>query len=183
VTESGEVFSGEHLAAFALAKNHDKDSVVDNDPLVCDLVADLMEVDLAAEVKRAMTGTLAAQAIDGGVFDLAIIDVFMPEISRFKLAERAANRNIPSLLCTGHPAALAQLQEHGFPHVAKPFEAADLIHEAAKAITATAENIARVKASAARLQATAEGLNDAIDESRRLVQQSKALIAGRPRAP
>jgi CheY-like chemotaxis protein len=157
--------------------------VVDNDPLVCDLVVDLMEVDLAAEVRRAMTGALAAEAIDGGAFDLAIIDAFTPEISGFKLAERAANRNIPSLLCTGHPDALTKLQEHGYPHVAKPFKPVDLIHEAAKAITAAAENIARVKASAARLQATAEGLKDAIDESRRLVMQSKALVTGRPSAP
>ena len=37
----------------------------------------------------------------------------MPEISGFKLAERAANRNIPSLLCTGHPDAMTKLQEHG----------------------------------------------------------------------
>ena len=70
-----------------------------------------------------------------------------------------------------------------YPHVAKPFKPVDLIHEAAKAITAAAENIARVKASAARLQATAEGLKDAIDESRRLVMQSKALVTGRPSAP
>jgi DNA-binding NtrC family response regulator len=157
--------------------------VVDTNPMVCDLVADLLEVDLAAEVRRAMTGTLAAEAIDGDAFDLAIIDVFMPEISGFKLAERAANKNIPSLLCTGHPDALARLQEHGYPYLAKPFKVADLIHEAAKAITATAENIARVKASAAKLQATAEGLKDAIAESRRLVKQSKALVADRPPTP
>jgi DNA-binding NtrC family response regulator len=154
--------------------------VVDNDPLVCDLVADLMEVDLAAEVKRAMTGTLAAEAIDGGAFDLAIIDVFMPEISGLELAARAANRNIPSLLCTGHPDALAQLQEHDYPHLAKPFRVADLVHEAAKAITAAAENIARVKASAAKMLATAKGLQGAIDESRRLINESKALLADRP---
>ena len=131
--------------------------VVDNDPLVCDLVVDLMEVDLAAEVRRAMTGRLAAEAIEGGSFDLAIIAVLMPEISGFELAERAANRNIPSLLCTGHPEAMAQLQEHGYPYVAKPFKVADLLHEAAKTISATAENIARVKAAAASLQATAQG--------------------------
>jgi DNA-binding NtrC family response regulator len=154
--------------------------VVDNDPQICELVADLMEVDLAAEVNRAMTGTAAAEAIDGGAFSLAIIDVSMPEVSGFDLATRAANRNIPSLLCTGHPDALILLQEHGFPHVAKPFKVADLLHEAAKAITATAENIARVKASAEKMLATAEGLRDAIEESRRLVAQSKALRAGRP---
>ena len=154
--------------------------VVDNDPLVSGLVAVLMEVDLAAEVKRARTGALAAQAIEGGAFDLAIIDVLMPEISGLVLAERAANRNIPALLCTGHPDALAQLRIHGYPHLAKPFNAFELIHEAAKAITATAENISRVKASAAKLQATALGLMSAIEDSRRLVEQSKALLARRP---
>jgi hypothetical protein len=42
--------------------------------------------------------TLAAEAIDGGAFDLAIIDVLMPEAFGFVLAKRAAERNIPSLL-------------------------------------------------------------------------------------
>ena len=80
--------------------------VVENDPLVCGLVAELLEFELAADVRKAMTGASAVQAIDGGAFDLAIIDVLMPEISGFILAERAANKNIPSLLYSGHPDAL-----------------------------------------------------------------------------
>jgi hypothetical protein len=43
-----------------------------------------------------------------------------------------------------------------------------------------AGNIARVKASAAKMLATAKGLQDAIDESRRLINESKALLADRP---
>jgi hypothetical protein len=39
--------------------------------------------------------TLAAEAIDGGAFDLAVL---MPEAFGFVLAKRAAERNIPSLL-------------------------------------------------------------------------------------
>jgi CheY-like chemotaxis protein len=157
--------------------------VVDNDPLVCDLVVDLMEIDLDAEAERTMTGLLAAEAIDGGGFDLVIIDVFMPEVSGFELAERAADRNIPSLLCTAHPDALTRLQKHGYPHVAKPFKVADLLHEAAKAITAAAENIARVKASAVRLQATSEGSKADLAQSHRLISESKAILAGQQPEP
>jgi CheY-like chemotaxis protein len=44
-------------------------------------------------------------------FDLAIIDVNMPEISGYELARRAANRNIPALLSSCHPHAGAKLKE------------------------------------------------------------------------
>ena len=58
---------------------------------------------MAAVVRSASTGTLGAEAIETGAFDLAIIDVLMPELSGYELAKRAANKNIPALLCTGHP--------------------------------------------------------------------------------
>jgi DNA-binding response OmpR family regulator len=48
------------------------------------------------------------RAIEKVGFDLAIIDVNLPEISGYELARRAANRNIPTLLSSGHPDADAK---------------------------------------------------------------------------
>lgn len=60
------------------------------------------------------------QAIETAGFDLAIIDVNMPEISGYELARRAANRNIPTLLSTGHPDADIKLRDVQCPYLAKP---------------------------------------------------------------
>jgi DNA-binding NtrC family response regulator len=154
--------------------------VAEDDPDICDLLTDILELELAAMVRCEQTGGLALQAIETAGFDLAIIDVNMPEISGYELAKRAANRNIPTLLSSGHPDADAKLKEYEFPYLAKPYRVTDLIGEAAEAITHADENIRRIKASLARLAATTEGLKAAIAESERLINESKAILAGRP---
>jgi DNA-binding response OmpR family regulator len=151
--------------------------VIEDDPEVCDLLGEVLEVHLGAVVRRASTGTLGAEAIETAGFDLAIIDMGLPGISGFELAKRAADKNIPALLCTGHPDALATLKAHGCPHLAKPFKPEELVYQAAKIITRTAETIYLLKASLARLQATAESLQASLAESRRLVAETKALLA------
>jgi DNA-binding NtrC family response regulator len=154
--------------------------VVENDPDVSNFLINTLEVEFSAIVRAAGTGTLAAEAIETGAFDLAIIEVLTTEVSGYELANRAANKNIPALLYTGHPDALARLEECDCPHLAKPFKIAELVYEAATIITHAAQNIHRVRASLAKLQKTAAGLRAAMDESNQLIQESKALLTGRP---
>jgi DNA-binding response OmpR family regulator len=154
--------------------------VAEDDPGICDLLTDLLEVELAAMVRCERTGSLALQAIETAGFDLAIIDVNLPEISGYELARRAANRNIPTLLSSGHPDADIKLKELECPYLAKPYRVTDLIGRAAEAITHAGENIRRIKASLAKLAATTEGLKVAMAESERLMNESKAILASRP---
>jgi CheY-like chemotaxis protein len=154
--------------------------VAEDDPGICDLLTDLLAVEFAATVRCERTGSRALQAIETAGFDLAIIDVNMPEISGYELARQAANRNIPTLLSSGHPDADAKLKELQCPYLAKPYGITDVVYESAKAITQAGENIRRVKASLAKLEATTEGLKAAIAESHRLMNENKAILAGRP---
>jgi DNA-binding response OmpR family regulator len=153
--------------------------VVENDPDVCDLVTDVMEAELHAAVTSAGTGNLALKAMETTAFDLAVIDVNMPEISGYDLARRAANRNIPTLLTSGHPDGDAKLRGCECPYLAKPFRIEQLIRESENAIVHATENIRRIKASLARLQATMDGLNADFAESNRLISESRAILAGR----
>jgi CheY-like chemotaxis protein len=158
--------------------------VAEDDPGICDFLVDILEVELAATVRCERTGSLALQAIETAGFDLAIVDVNMPEISGYELARRAANRNIPTLLSSGHPDADAKLREYEFPYLAKPYRVAELLSEAAIAITQAGENIGRIKASFVRLEGTTEGLKVDMAESNRLMNESKALLArGSPPEP
>jgi DNA-binding response OmpR family regulator len=118
------------------------------------------------------------QAIETVGFDLAIIDANMPEVSGYELAKFAANRKIPTLLSSGHPDADAKLRGAKCPYLAKPYRIAELTFKVSYAITHAAENISRVKASLARLTAATEGLQAEIAESRRLIDESKAILAG-----
>ena len=154
--------------------------VAEDDPGICDFLTDLLEVELAARVRCERTGSLALRAIETAGFDLAIIDVNMPEVSGYELAKRAANQNIPTLLSSDHPDADIKLKEYECPYLAKPYRVTDLISQAAEAITHADENIRRIKASLTKLEATTEGLKAAMADSNRLINESKAILAGRP---
>jgi CheY-like chemotaxis protein len=109
--------------------------VAEDDPGICDPLTGVLEDEFAAIVRCERTGSLALRAIETAGFDLAIIDVNMPEISGYELARHAANRNIPTLLSSGHPDSDTKLEEYKCPHLAKPFRIANLLRETAKAIT------------------------------------------------
>ena len=155
--------------------------VAEQDPSVCTVITCALEFALHADVQYATDGALAAKVIEAERFDLAIIGMFFPKISGLELAERAANRNIPLLLCSGHPDSVAQLKKFDYPYLSKPFNVENLISEYRKILADTAENISRVKASMARLQKTAAGLEAEIARSRRLVSESTKLY--QPRRP
>jgi CheY-like chemotaxis protein len=150
--------------------------VAEDDPDICDLLTNVLEIELAAKVRCERTGSLALEAIETAGFDLAIIDVNMPEISGYELARHAANRDIPTLLSSGHPNADLEC-----PYLAKPYRVTDLIGKATEAITHAGENIRRIKASLAKLEATTEGLKADLVESNRLMNESKTILAGRPK--
>jgi DNA-binding NtrC family response regulator len=153
--------------------------VAERDPLVCSVIADVLQIGFDAAVRSENIGVLAAAALEVEWFDLAIIGYHFPDISGFELAESAANHDIASLLVTGHPDALAQLNGSGYPYLRKPFRLGDLTREVADILADHAANIRRVKASVAKLSATLKGLQADIAQSRRLMTESRLLLAGR----
>jgi DNA-binding response OmpR family regulator len=149
--------------------------VAEDDPGICELLAEVLETELGALVRCERAGSLALQAIETAGFDLAIIDVDLPEISGYVLARRAADRHIPVLLSSGYPDAGAKLEGCEFPYLAKPYLITELVFEAAQTITQADKNLRRIKAFFARLDA--EGLKADWTKSDRLINE--ILLAGR----
>lgn len=157
--------------------------LVDDDPLICDLVVDWFGDKFGTEVLCPRSGMLGARMMMSSHFDLAVIDVDLPEISGLELAAFAANENIPVLLVSGHPGTNDRLERLRYPFLAKPFKLHELTAEAARIIAESHENIARVKASAAKMLASTEALSVAVAESRRLLQEIKAQQVARGQVP
>jgi DNA-binding response OmpR family regulator len=151
--------------------------VVERDSAVAFTVADAFANDLAAQVRYAGTVSLAVELIETGTYDLAIIDANMPEISGFELARRAANRNVPALLCSGNPDTLRKLVDFEVPHLAKPFAPDLLILEAARVITQAQTNIRKIRETCTQLLAASGRLEAEMARSRALVRESKAILA------
>jgi CheY-like chemotaxis protein len=132
--------------------------LVVHDPMLGNILAVGMECHFDVLITRAMTGTLGAEALEREKFDLAVLDVFLPDISGFELAEIAADRDIPVLLATGDAVVEATLRKHSFPYLANSVIFNDLPYRAAVIMNNPAENIRAVKASAAKLRAAADAL-------------------------
>ncbi len=144
--------------------------VVDDDPLICEILADCLHDWPDTEVDCEPGGELAVQKLRAGHFDLALIDGTLAGISGIKLAEIAANEDTPVLFISGHPEVNEKLKQFGYPYLAKPFSLGKLMSESKQVIADAVENIRCVKASTARMLASADALKAAMDESRRLLE-------------
>lgn len=157
--------------------------LIEDEPLICELIVDCLGEQFNADVQCARDGTLGAQMLASRHFDIAIIDVGLPQISGIELAAFAANENIPVLLISGHPAINDKLRALGYPYLEKPFGIDALMREAARVISESRENIRRVKASAEKMLINTKELSASLAESRRLLYEIKAQqIAQAPAA-
>jgi CheY-like chemotaxis protein len=130
--------------------------VVDDDDEVCDAVATGLEQYCGATVVRASNGATASQILRAHRLDFAVIDVMLPDMSGFELAERAGNYNVPALLISGHPKEQEVCKAHGYPHLDKPFPLRTLADMARHVINAACDHIASMRRSYASLTATLE---------------------------
>jgi DNA-binding response OmpR family regulator len=146
--------------------------VVDDEPLVSEVVSEFLD----AEVTCALTGMRGAQMILSGQFDLAVIDVLLPDCSGLELVALAANENLPVLVTAERPESWIELGRTTLPFLPKPFDRSELVSKAREILGATAENLRRVKLSVARLRATGDSLAAAMAESSRLLKASHAII-------
>jgi two-component system, OmpR family, response regulator len=160
-------------------------AVIDDEALICELVAEVLG-DFGL-VHCASTGAAGAALLAGKRFDLAFIDIVLPDVSGFALAEIASNENTPVLLTTGHPDALVRLKELDLPYLPKPFDLARLRTEAAGVIAESRANVQRVKAGLAQLRESRRLSEEALVATGRLMAVSRGLAkqaaAVEPSAP
>jgi DNA-binding response OmpR family regulator len=148
--------------------------VVDDEPVVCDVISACFEDWPGIEVDCVSRASPAVEKIRGGGYALALIDTLLADIPGVRLAELAINENIPVLLLSGHPRETARLEAADFPHLSKPFPMADLISESRNAIAAARANIERVRQSLELLKAQAASVRATMDVSWALVEDAAA---------
>jgi DNA-binding NtrC family response regulator len=112
---------GDHLAIL----------VADDDPMVGDLIA-LALREVGHEVVTVRDGRAALDALESGAYDLAILDVRLPEVGGFDVLRRlrATDVEIDVVLMSGFGSiadAVAAIKADAVDYLAKPFETAQLI--------------------------------------------------------
>jgi DNA-binding response OmpR family regulator len=147
--------------------------VVDDEPLICQVVTDCLQDYDGIDVVCASDGKMGAQMLAGGHFALVLINGTLAEVSGIELAEIAANENTPALLLSGHPETNDKLKRFGYPYLAKPFTMNRLLAESRKVMAESRENIRQVKTAAAKKLASSEALKATVAKSNQLLDEAK----------
>jgi DNA-binding NtrC family response regulator len=150
-------------------------AIIDDEADICDFVEEALQAP-SVSVRRAKTAALGVQLLTNERFDLALIDVVLPDGSGIAVAEIALNEDIPVVLISGDLASIEGLVELGFPFLEKPFSLAALDFEAAQAIGDSGRYIRRASESIAKVRLTVESLGVAMADSRRLIEISRGLV-------
>jgi DNA-binding response OmpR family regulator len=143
--------------------------------MICALLKEAL-CDVRSEVTSAPTGTLGAEELLSQKFDLALIDVWLPDFSGFILAELASNEGTPVLLMSGRPDSIEQLRRFGFPFISKPLDLQVLVGEARWAMAHGRENARSIIEAVANMRINVQSLEDAVVASHQLVEASRQLI-------
>ena len=149
--------------------------LVEDDASVAETLKNSIEHVCEARVTSADNGASATHALDTLRFDLAVIDIILPDISGFELAARTAESNTPVLLISGHPEEQELCRLVGYPHLKKPFTLAALAKSTRSILRDARANIARVQRSYAKLTMTYEAARLLAEESHRLANDSRRI--------
>jgi DNA-binding response OmpR family regulator len=147
--------------------------VVDPKLVICEIVSNCFEDWPGTDLDCVVTTERAVEKITTCKYDLAILDLMLPRTDSFRVAELAANENIPVLFMSADLNVVDELSKARFPFIAKPFSIASLLAESKAAIAGARDNIRRVQESVATMQVRSHALQAVMHEADLLVAESR----------
>lgn len=112
--------------------------VVDDEESVCQMLSDVLS-DEGYRVETAADGREALEKLEQEHFDVALVDIRMPEVDGMRLLERiqAAGLTLPVIMMTAYgttDTAIQAMKLGAFDYVLKPFNLEDLLITLRKAV-------------------------------------------------
>jgi DNA-binding response OmpR family regulator len=153
--------------------------VVEDDPAVCSVMQMGLEADGSCRVTSAESARAALHIALDDRPDAAIIDAALPEVHGLALTRAVVGLEIPVLITSGDPALQERMLEVGCPFLVKPFGIGQLVTETRQLLDTASQRMAELMASLDRMLNTRRELAFVIEQSRRLVEESRRLRAER----
>ncbi len=159
--------------------------VVEDDPAVCSVMQMGLEADGSSRVTSAENARAAFHIVLHERPDAAIIDAALPEVHGLALTRAVISLEIPVLITSGDPALQRQMIEVGCPFLVKPFGLSQLVAETRQLLDTASQRMAEVVASLDCMLNAQSELAFVIEQSRRLVEESRRFRAEQlmPRDP
>jgi DNA-binding NtrC family response regulator len=128
--------------------------VVDDESGVRDMLSDLLN-DAGYAVETAENGKQAIKACEKSPFDVALIDIELPDIKGTELLNRMKKLQpkMIKIIITGHPtleSAMKAVNERADGYVLKPFEPKDLLRKIGELLNEKTNEYLRISTEAAR---------------------------------
>jgi DNA-binding response OmpR family regulator len=150
-------------------------AVIDDEESLCEVITAALE-GRDVMVRCATTASLGLEMLVSERFDLALIDIVLPDASGLVLAEVVVNENIPVVLMSGDPSSIAGVLDLGFHCLEKPFPLAELDREVRRVIADRRRYVQHTRECIFQLRANIEGLDAGSGTSRRLSEVSRGLL-------
>ncbi len=142
--------------------------LVQDDPVFRDVMSGhLKQYNAVDELEYALTGMLGARKIAGGRFDIAMINVTLPDTSGLELARLAANENMSVLMLSENPGISEELHRLNYQYLEKPFSSDRLLTESRRVMIENRRNTSRIKTSSAMLHANLKALQAEVESAHR----------------
>lgn len=114
--------------------------VIDDDPIVRRALVDILQ-DECYQVEVAATGHEALELAAKGHFDVALVDIRLPDLDGIELlrALREADDDLSALIITGHPSletAIQALRLRVFDYLVKPLDNERVVSSVQNALAA-----------------------------------------------
>jgi DNA-binding response OmpR family regulator len=153
--------------------------VVEDDPAVCSVMQMGLEADGSCRVTGADSARAAFRIALHDRPDAAIIDAALPEVHGLALTRAVVGLEIPVLITSGDPALQERMVEVGCPFLVKPFGIGQLVTETRQLLDTASQRMAQLMASLDRMLTARRELAFVIEQSRRLVEESRRARAER----
>jgi len=153
--------------------------VVEDDPAVCSVMQMGLEADGSCRVTSVDSARAAFHIALDDRPDAAIIDAALPEVHGLALTRAVVGLEIPVLITSGDPALQDRMVEVGCPFLVKPFGIGQLVTETRQLLDAASQRMGQLMTSLDRMLNAQRELGFVIEQSHRLVEESRRFRAER----
>lgn len=150
-------------------------AVIDDEAMLCEVIKEALET-AKVMVRFALTGALGADMLRRRHFDLALIDVDLPDVSGIALAEVAVDEDAPVVFMSGNLNIVDGLSDWGMPCLEKPFRLTALHAEVERVMDDGPAQLRQTRDALSTLRATMSGLEGAWKNAKRLIDVSRSML-------